>query len=82
MYLLIVFIHSQVALLALQIERPDTMYLNLSASQVKQLMLYTRDFPTALVLARAYGLNEISEWISYVELRATNIKRESSLWNH
>jgi len=50
-------------LIALQIEKPDSFYLNLTIQQVKQLMLYTKDFHASFILARAYGLNEVSDWI-------------------
>jgi hypothetical protein len=39
------------------------MYINLNQSQVQQLMLFTKDFNVSFALARAYGLNDIHQWI-------------------
>lgn len=55
--------YEQVELIALQLEKPNTIYLGLAKSQVQKLLTSTPDFQTSFVLARAYKMNNVSEWV-------------------
>jgi len=55
--------YQKAELIGLQVENPDTLYLNLEKGQVRQLMMYLGIFEHSLILAQAYNLNDLSEWI-------------------
>jgi len=54
---------NQAQLMSLQIDDPQTLVLHIASIEVKKLMTYGDDFKRAFVLANAYNLNLIEEWM-------------------
>eukprot|EP01125_Pyxidicula_operculata_P005766 TRINITY_DN2013_c0_g1_i1.p1 TRINITY_DN2013_c0_g1~~TRINITY_DN2013_c0_g1_i1.p1 ORF type:complete len:2987 (-),score=636.60 TRINITY_DN2013_c0_g1_i1:70-9030(-) len=55
--------YNLVELISLQIENPDTLFVNLEKTHARQFMCYLGIFEHTLTLAKAYNLNELSEWV-------------------
>jgi hypothetical protein len=52
------------ALIGLQIQTPDTRFINLSDSEVVQLLTFRGSFKDSLIVANAYNKNEHTLWVA------------------
>jgi len=53
-------------LVAMQIENPETQFINLDVNHVTNIITHIGNFEQAYVLAKAYKVNEIADWIGPV----------------
>lgn len=60
------FVSLQASLLGLQARIPDTRMLNLKPPEARQLLLSCSSLRDAHIVATAYGLNRLFEWVGYV----------------
>ncbi|XP_024514946.1 spatacsin [Selaginella moellendorffii] len=54
---------AQASLLSLQLRMPEIMWLNLTETNARRLLVDQRRFQEALIVAEAYGLNQPAEWV-------------------
>lgn len=54
----------QAALIQLQLENLDANVMNLSQDEARKVIMFKGSFGECLVIANAYGLNFLSEWIA------------------
>lgn len=58
--------HHMAELVSLQVENPETQFVNLERNQVVQLITFVSSFDQAYILAKAYRLNDLTDWIAPV----------------
>lgn len=56
-------------MLGLQARVPDTRMINLKLPEARQLHAHCASFKDATIIATAYDLNKLPEWVGYVNKR-------------
>ncbi|CAM6098196.1 unnamed protein product [Calypogeia fissa] len=57
---------AQASLISLQLRMPDHMWLNLSDTNARRLLVDQARFQESLIVAEAYGLNQSAEWVPVI----------------